>query len=578
MFQWLKVYHHWIFRLRFGGYISIGFHFLDRINSMSLLKRFPVLGAEYHPSRNGLDFDELSVGSGRMVWWVCSEGHEWEASVKYRVEGHGGCPTCASLAFRHPNVAAQWHPTKNLSLDPEKIRYGSGRKVWWICDKGHEWEMTINNRVGKGQGCPYCSGQKVAAGEKDIFTTHPDIASQWHPTKNNLAPTQMSAGSNRKVWWLGECGHEWEASVRSQVKDGVKCPECNSVAFKHPNVVTQWNFKKNEGLNPKTVSYGSKKIVWWICDKGHEWRRAVHLQVRLGIHCSECQALRFSSKPEKSIQAFMDSLVLLYRTHERSVVKKMELDIYIPDKKIGIEFNGLYWHDENHKTQSYHHAKWLAAKEAGVQLIQIWEDDWNRNPELIKRMLAHKLGVSQEKTVYARKTRVEVLSKADAELFMDEYHIQEHANGSYYLGLRDIENDEVVAVLVLKKEPGTDGKTLNIMRYATSVNVVGGFTKLLKHAERTYVPEKFITFADHTVSDGGLYESNGFIAEKELYPDYMYVVKGERKHKFGYRLKRFRNDPELKFEEGLTERELAELNNIPRIWDAGKTRYVKTIP
>jgi len=130
--------------------------------------------------------------------------------------------------------------------------------------------------------------------------------------------------------------------------------------------------------------------------------------------------------------------------------------------------------------------------------------------------------------------------------------------------------------LVLRKESGEDD-VLNIIRYATAANVVGGFTKLLKHAEKVYSPESFITFADHCVSDGGLYESNGFVADKILSPDYMYVVKGERKHKFGYRLKRFQNDPELLWEPNLTERELAALNGLERIWDAGKTRYRKFV-
>lgn len=133
----------------------------------------------------------------------------------------------------------------------------------------------------------------------------------------------------------------------------------------------------------------------------------------------------------------------------------------------------------------------------------------------------------------------------------------------------------VLAVMVLKREPGTNGKTLNLLRFATSVNVVGGFTKLLKHVEKEYAPESIITFSDNCVSDGGLYLNNSFTVAAELAPDYKYVVKGERVHKFQYRLKRFREDPNLIFEEGLSERELAQLNNLPRIWDAGKIKWVK---
>lgn len=144
------------------------------------------------------------------------------------------------------------------------------------------------------------------------------------------------------------------------------------------------------------------------------------------------------------------------------------------------------------------------------------------------------------------------------------------------LGLTDKTTGKLIALLVLKQTQKNSGE-YSLLRYATSVTVVGGFTKLLTHVERTYNPEKIITFSDHCVSDGGLYENNGFTAVKELRPDYMYVRNGVREHKFGYRLKRFRTDPELAYEEGLTERELAALNNLPRIWDAGKTKWEKEI-
>ena len=262
---------------------------------------------------------------------------------------------------------------------------------------------------------------------------------------------------------------------------------------------------------------------------------------------------------------------------ERSILDSLELDIYIPSKNIAIEYNGIYWHSELYRDSKYHYNKWKACKDKGIQLIQIWEDEWNRNPEQIKRMLAHKLGASNERKVFARKTTIVELTKAEVEPFLNENHVQGYASGSYYLGLQDKETDELVSVLILKNEAKTDGKMLNIIRYATSANVIGGFTKLLSYATKTYQPDSYITFSDNCVSDGGLYENHGFIADKHLPPDYMYVVGNVRRHKFGYRLKRFKDDPALLWEEGLTERELADLNGLKRIWDAGKTRWVLQI-
>lgn len=134
------------------------------------------------------------------------------------------------------------------------------------------------------------------------------------------------------------------------------------------------------------------------------------------------------------------------------------------------------------------------------------------------------------------------------------------------------------ALLVLKRDKDSTGdNVLNIIRYATHGLVQGGFTKLVKHATAIYQPGSFVTFADHCISDGSLYENNGFIVDKEIAPDYMYVVNNERKHKFGYRLKRFRDDSDLIWQEGASERELAALNGLEHIWDAGKTKYRLTL-
>lgn len=554
------------------------------------------IAALWHPELNvDHDFSLIALNSNHKFWWLGECGHEWQRAASDMNRKTTACPYCSGksvlegfndLATTHPQIAAQWHPEKNNVLRPEVIMSGSHSKAWWLGECGHSWEAKIENRTRSGHGCPYCAGQKVLQGFNDLTTTHPEIASVWHPTKNESAPTQFTAGSHQKVWWLGSCGHEWDMQIQNHALQKQGCPYCanrkvlpgfNDIKTTAPKLSVDLHHTLNADTDTSALMKSSGKKVWWQCpkDESHVWYMRVNDRYSNKQNCPVCAAANYVSRAEEDLSSFLSTFVTVEKSH-RKIIHPYEIDIYIPSKQIGIEFNGLYWHSElKGKTRAYHHSKWLAAKKAGIQLIQIWEDDWNRNPELVKRMLSHKLGVSQEKTVYARKTQVDNITLQEMRAFLEANHIQGHSNGSYYLGLRDKENNEIVAVLVLKKEPGTDGRTLNIIRYATSVNVVGGFTKLLTHAERTYTPEKFITFADHTVSDGGLYEKNGFIAEKELDPDYMYVVKGERKHKFGYRLKRFRNDPELKFEEGLTERELAELNKIPRIWDAGKTRYVK---
>ena len=117
----------------------------------------------------------------------------------------------------------QWHPTKNVSLTPRDVTSGSRQKVWWLCEKGHEWQAAVYTRTG-GSGCPYCAGKRAYPGENDLTSQYPDIAAQWHPTKNgSVTPDSVTTGTRRKVWWRCEKGHEWQAAVASRV-NGMGCP------------------------------------------------------------------------------------------------------------------------------------------------------------------------------------------------------------------------------------------------------------------------------------------------------------------------------------------------------------------
>jgi len=105
-----------------------------------------------------------------------------------------------NLQVINPSLAKQWHPIKNGSLTQKDVFPKSGKKVWWICDKGHEWESAISNR-SNGSGCPYCSGREVCK-DNCLETVNPALARQWHPVKNgSLTPKDVTPMSGKKVWW-----------------------------------------------------------------------------------------------------------------------------------------------------------------------------------------------------------------------------------------------------------------------------------------------------------------------------------------------------------------------------------------
>ena len=201
----------------------------------------PELARQWHPTKNGdLTPADVVPGTRRKVWWVCDKGHEWRAAVSARVNG-SGCPVCTSkkivpgindLASQYPAVAKEWHPTKNGSLTPEQVAPASNKKVWWICDKGHEYQATVASRTQRNGGCPYCANTKVLPGYNDLATLYPHVASQWHPTLNRpLTPDHILPGSRRKVWWQCKNGHIWQAVVYSRTgAQNSGCPFCTGYA------------------------------------------------------------------------------------------------------------------------------------------------------------------------------------------------------------------------------------------------------------------------------------------------------------------------------------------------------------
>ena len=156
---------------------------------------------------------DLSRGSHQKAWWTCERGHSWEAAVYTRTSG-SGCPYCAGrqawpgendLASRYPDLAEQWHSTKNAPLTAEQVTIGSHHKVWWQCEKGHEWQAAVKTRVG-GTGCPYCANRAVIPGENDLAATHPELVQEGilkriHSVQRRSLPAPLGkcGGSVRKA-------------------------------------------------------------------------------------------------------------------------------------------------------------------------------------------------------------------------------------------------------------------------------------------------------------------------------------------------------------------------------------------
>lgn len=210
------------------------------------------------------------------------------------------------------NLLKEWDAPRNLPLTPETISYGSKKHVWWVCAKGHHWQAAVHTRTGSSTGCPYCSGRRTISGENDLATCYPDLASEWHPTKNgSLTPEQVLPGSHRMAWWRCSQGHEWRAQIKSRV-NGAGCPVCgnkqvragdNDLQSRYPALAKEWHPTKNGALTPADVVPGTRRKVWWRCEKGHDYQASVASRVN-GSGCPICAG--------KKVLAGFNDLATLY--------------------------------------------------------------------------------------------------------------------------------------------------------------------------------------------------------------------------------------------------------------------------
>lgn len=267
--------------------------------------KYPLLVSEWHPSKNeALKPCDVLPGTDKKVWWQCKHGHEWQAEISSRARG-AGCPICAGravvpgendLGSVRPRIATEWHPTKNGLLRPENVTVYSNRKAWWICKEGHEYAAVISRRVS-GSGCPYCANRKVLTGYNDLATKYPNVAKEWHPTKNDILPQDVIPGSRKRVWWICQQGHEYEASIQSRTSQHTGCPICanrviipeeNSLAVLFPQIAAEWNYERNGDLLPENLSAGNNRTVWWRCSLGHEWQAAINTRTSKNSGCPIC--------------------------------------------------------------------------------------------------------------------------------------------------------------------------------------------------------------------------------------------------------------------------------------------------
>lgn len=365
--------------------------------------RYPDVAKLWHPAKNNnRKPSEVLAGGNKSFWWLGKCGHAWESSVWKAIKGKG-CSYCSGRAILqgfndletlYPELLSEWDYAKNDNK-PNQYRPGSGVKVWWKCKNyNHSWEASIEARV-KGSGCLYCSNQKVLKGFNDLATRMPSIvAKYWDHDKNILSLSEVMPSSNKKAWWKCSVGHSYDNWIRNVVVLKQRCSYCT-------------NKKLLKGFNdleykPSEILSGSHTKVHWVCKKGHNWRAIPYSRTVGKSNCKKCS--RAVSLNEKELQDFVEqSLKCEVSYNRRNIIPPFELDIYIPQLKIAIEYNGDYWHSnqvllkkKGLSASEYHQNKINKCKNQDIELYFVWDSDWTSKKAFIKKVLLDLLNNENE--------------------------------------------------------------------------------------------------------------------------------------------------------------------------------------
>ncbi len=367
-----------------------------------LQTKYPEIASEWNYQKNSnLIPEETVYGSNISVWWKCKTcGREWKAPIVNRTLANTGCPDCGAkrggkknstnasekhnILDEYPVIANEFHPILNGNIDLRNISPKSNIKYWWKCSKcGYEWQAKPNARIN-GTGCPACANKIAVKGLNDLQTNYPEIAKEWHTTKNeDVNPDMVVSGSNKIFWWkCSECGNEWRSSVNSRTR-GRGCKLCgrnkatqklnktlaskNNFVKNYPDIASEWCYELNGEDKPENYASHSNKEFWWECSFcGNRWKSSINTRTSKG-GCPKCSFIG-TSFPEQAIffyvkQYFPDAI-----NRDRSY--NYEFDIFIPSISTAIEYDGVYYHNIKGATEKENKKDRFCIKN-GIKLIRI---------------------------------------------------------------------------------------------------------------------------------------------------------------------------------------------------------------
>jgi len=515
---------------------------------------------------------------------ICPDHGDFLQSPSNHIKGQG-CPECGINKTRErilgttESFIKKANKVHNSTYGYESVDYcGNKINVRINCLIHGDFFQAPSNHL-QGAGCPECAKTRLLGLKLKSTAKFVEEATEKHNGRYDYSLTNYKK-SNIPVKII--CN---EHGVFEQIADdhlsGHGCKKCaykeNGETFRFSQEYFISKAKEIYGdkydySKSKYIKSDSKITITCKIHGDFTQRPIAHLN---GHSCPKCAWTTTSiSKGEQELCDYVSSIAPCIYS-DRALIKPLEIDCLVTSKKLGIEFCGVYYHSDKYKDNTYHLDKLKLTEAQGFGLIQIFDDEWNTKKDIVKSIIANRLG-AVENTVYARKTRISYVERKDSEIFLNDNHIQGYVSAPIRIGLF---HDDILVMLATfsnKRESVNklDENWYELVRLCArkQTSIVGGFSKLMSFFIKNHHPSGIKTFCDKRYFNGSGYEKVGFVKSHETIPSYYYVKSGARysrylfqKHKLSGILKNY--------DSSLSERENMILHNYHRIYDCGLIVY-----
>lgn len=507
------------------------------------------------------------TNSQNKVKIICSVHGVFEQTPARHLFGNG-CPKCAKEYTKNAlSNTLEDFLTKVRKVHGNKYNYSdvvytnNRTKIKIICPKHGVFEQAPDKHLS-GRGCPKCGLDASASKRRIKWDVYRSKLLSVHNGKYDYSLVEYF-DSQTKIKIICPKHGVFE-QIPSNHLQGQGCPQCaiERLSIELRDTLEDFIVKAREAHGDKydysKVEYsGNKTPVEIICPEHGSFMQIPNSHTR-GCGCPKC--VHHISKGE---QEMMD-WVKQYSPdacHTTKVLAGKDIDIYIPSKKLGIEYNGIYYHSLQFRAKYDHSRKLETAQQLGIRLMQFWDFEWENKKDIVKSIILNALGVHSER-VFARNTEIEEITSRQARTFCEENHIHGFRAANKYLGLAQN------GVLLAMMSWNTDGEMVRFV-VKNGHSVLGAFSKLLKHSSVTY------SFVDRRIFTGAGYLKNGFVLQRITQPNYFYENSGQyagsrqtyQKHKLSKLLPIF--------DSSLTEMQNMANNDYYPVYDCGNLMLVR---